>query len=88
MKIQNMRTYKILIIFMILIVLGGVVLMLKGEFPLSHTGHIESECFGVNVPEKIKYTQSRAYCLCFKQHLNFSNVNASEHNCVINVVHQ
>jgi hypothetical protein len=48
-------------------------------------GHIESECLGVNIPEKIKYTQSRAYCQCFKHQLNFRNAKDSEHNCTINV---
>ncbi len=80
-----MRTYKILIIFVMLIVFSAVGLMLKGEFPLSKMGHIESECLGVNIPEKIKYTQSRAYCQCFKHQLNFRNAKDSEHNCTINV---
>jgi hypothetical protein len=80
-----MRTYKRLILFVMLIVFGAVGLMLKGEFPLSQMGHIESECLGINIPEKIKYTQSRAYCQCFKHQLNFRNAKDSEHNCTMHV---
>ncbi|WP_289812388.1 hypothetical protein [Acinetobacter bereziniae] len=39
-----------------LIVFGAVGLMLKGEFPLSQMGHIESECLGVNIPENKIYS--------------------------------
>lgn len=58
------------------------ILLCKSELPLSQKGHIVTECFGINIPENLKYTQSRQYCRCFKSRLNYSNKSEIEKMCL------
>lgn len=64
------------------IALGLGILLSKAELPLSQKGHIETECFGINIPENLKYTQSRQYCTCFKSRLNYSKRSEIQKTCL------
>jgi hypothetical protein len=80
--IKKIICHEALIIFTILIIFGLGILLSKSELPLSQKGHIETECFGIIIPENLKYTQSRLYCRCFKSRLNYSNRNDIQKMCL------
>ena len=75
------RYYKRLISFTF-IMFGLAILLQKGELPLSQKGHIETECLGINIPEKVHYGASRKYCICFKKQLNIQTKTQAEQKCL------
>ena len=80
--VKQIIHYKGLIFFAMLIAFGLGILLNKAGLPLSQKGHIETECFGIHIPENLKYTQSRQYCRCFKSRLNYSDKSKIEKMCL------
>ncbi|OTG81786.1 hypothetical protein B9T27_10150 [Acinetobacter sp. ANC 4648] len=75
-----------MIVFISFVLTCLIFLLIKGELPLSQTGNIEKECLGVNIPEKIKYTQTKTYCNCLKNELNYKNERHAISTCIDKIV--